>query len=142
MSTAQMFREEEWRLKGFCCSRTVMEIVKTSNVGVLFWFLFLFLQRQMNSDLSTASEGQRASASYDDAPSCQIHGAQSHPTAGEQHPRHTCLSAPSPVPLFVLIGTHVFINPFLHLLIYLLNKNSCSLEGEAVYIVRSTSADI
>lgn len=49
---------------------------------------------------------------------------------------------PPPVPLFVLIGTHVFINPFLHLLIYLLNKNSCSLEGEAVNIVRSTSADI
>lgn len=99
--------------------------------------------KETSSDLSTASKGQRASASDDDAPSCQIHRAQSRPTAGEQPPpRHTCLSAPSPVPLFVLIGTHVFINPFLHLLIYLLNKNSCSLEGEAVNIVRSTSADI
>lgn len=93
-------------------------------------------------DLSTAGKRQRASASYDDAPSRQIHGAQSRPTAGEQRPGHTSLSRPSPVPLFVLIGTHVFINPFLHLLIYLLNKNSCSLEGEAVNIVRSTSADI
>ena len=38
------------------------------------------------------------------------------------------LCVPPPSLLFVLIGTHVFINPSLHLLIYLLNKNSCSLE--------------
>lgn len=40
---------------------------------------------------------------------------------------------PSPILLFVLIGTHVFINPFLHLLIYVLNKNSCSLVGGSKY---------
>lgn len=82
--------------------------------------------------LITASKRQRASAGYDDAPSCQVHGAQSHPTAGEQQPRHTYLSCPPAILLFVLIGTHVFINPFLHL-IYLLNKNSCSLEAGSKY---------
>lgn len=87
----------------------------------------------MFSLLITASKRQRASASYDDAPSCQVHRAQSHATAGEQQPCHTSFSRPSPIPLFVLIGTHVFINPFLHLLIYLLNKNSCSLEGGSKY---------
>lgn len=87
----------------------------------------------MFSLLITASERQRASASNDDAPSCQVHRAQSHPTAGEQRPCHTSLSRPSPILLFRLIGTHVFINPFLHLLIYLLNKNSCSLEGGRKY---------
>lgn len=40
---------------------------------------------------------------------------------------------PPPVLLFVLIGTHVFINPFLHLRIYLLNKNSCSPEWGSKY---------
>lgn len=117
-------------------------VFKTRDVGFFYPVGAKIEGKKACCDLSTAGKRQRASASYDDAPSRQIHGAQSRPTAGEQHPRHTSLSRPSPVPLFVLIGTHVFINPFLHLLIYLLNKNSCSLEGEAVNIVRSTSADI
>lgn len=89
------------------------------------WSVFPFLV--------AASERQRASASDDDAPSCQIHGAQSGTTAGEQQPCHTSRSRPASILLCVLIGTHVFINPFLHLLIYLLNKNSCSLEGGSKY---------
>lgn len=52
-------------------------------------------------------------------------------------PKATPQPVSSPPPplflLFVLIGTHVFINPFLHLLIYPLNKNSCSLEGSSKY---------
>lgn len=97
-------------------------------------FSLLFIKKcNVFSFLITASKRQRASASYDDAPSCQVHRAQSHPAAGEQQPCHTSLSWPSPIPLFVLIGTHVFINAFLHLLIYLLNKNSCSLEGGSKY---------
>lgn len=92
------------------------------------------------SFLLIASKGQRASASHDDTSSCQVHRAQSHPAAGEQQPCHIS-SSHSPFLLFVLIGTHVFINPFLHLLISLLNKNSCLLM-EAVNVVWSTSADI
>lgn len=95
----------------------------------LIFFPFVHKKFNVFSSLITASKRQRASASYDDTPSCQVHGAQSHPTAGEQQPRHISLSCPSPISLFVLIGTHVFINTFLHLRIYLLNKNSCSLEG-------------
>lgn len=96
-------------------------------------YSLLFVKNLLCSLLITASKRQRASASYDDAPSCQVHRAQNHAAAGEQQPCHTSFSPPSPIPLFVLIGTHVFINPFLHLLIYLLNKNSCSLEGGSKY---------
>lgn len=67
--------------------------------------------KQTCSDLSAASKGQRASASHDDAPSCQIHGAQSHPTAGEQHPPVTrvCLLPPPPRP-FVCLNWHTCIH--------------------------------
>lgn len=111
--------------------RECMELRKVEKK--MIFFPLVHKKFTVFSLLITASKRQRASASYDDAPSCQVHRAQSHAAAGEQQPCHTSFSRPSPIPLFVLIGTHVFINPFLHLLIYLLNKNSCSLEGGSKY---------